>query len=1234
MKNVRLYIGDTLVQFTTQPDIFFNFQLDNLQDPTIVKNSFSKQITIEGTSSNNDLFGDLWQLDRAILNNGKADTGIYFNPSKKVPFQLFNNGEVYAEGYCKLDNIERQGQKIVYTVSLFGGLGEFFYNLMYSDTNDIGDNNKKTLGDLDYGYDLGFTINKDTVQEAWSGLTSNDDSKWKVINFAPCYNGIPDNFGADKAVINCRGNLPFEVSKVSGGTTYGGYGGYALASLPEEYTDIQTRDLRSYLQRPVIRMKSIIDACCDPANNGGYTVIKDNTFFTEDNPYYNDTWMTLPMLSEYDYIAGTEIADYSPTITVTRGTPTGNSSVVYTINGVDRQGLKKATISYKPTLNISGSTYENLYSAQIVNWSLPARWLDPFTYISKESGVMQILGAVGVQMVAYLNNKEVCSSDYFVFCSKVEGKYYVSGSKRGKKPIYIFGNWKKQAGTSNYVFYGEDNNAKMVDLVLDLNGRAYDTIKVVTETMCNDSSYGIRLFSATKYSVSGSKSDDCKYTSILQNHFDDPQFAFIGAEESKYASLSNRNFSQKMLLDTEGSPADYLLSFCKMFGLYFIKEPDERVIRILTRTRFYHRTDRNLKDINSLIDRSQPINIVPLTMTNKWYDWKQEMVESMYAESYNKTTSMDYGMKRVNTGYEFNADVKNLYENSQFKGAVECLEKSRMYSYAPSGETDTMQWMVDGFDLTLYNANNVEDTISIKVPQLRGLQPINKANLKFYDLFPKAQFRDADNGNVDGRNVLLFYLGQVSGTSQYNSGVNLHYWLTDDLNMMLSLNDEEPCWLYTTVSADTANQVIALPVDSLPRFGRYMGDENEIIQWSLDFGEPRELFVPTYQTREQSTIYYNYWKNYIEDIYDIDNRVVEAYVFLNNGEFKPNENLLRYFYFFDNALWRINKITDWNLVKEGTTKVEFVKVRDKANYNNHSFVGDNLITISADTATLPQTGGTVTFTVTCSDPNMEWEGYDSWFQATGSVPFGTGSGTFSVEFPPLTQKDTTWNLTLYVDEYNLVSNPASILQSGITLNMVGPAGNVPATGGTIAYTVNSTYDWELVRISSSQDGPMPVMSPTSGHSGATNVTITYGDIDLSLTDIKYYIDIKDVYDNTYRKTETRDGINEYMFPDSGGSVTMKALKPYFIIETASWLSHTDNENNVVFTATANSDPNNERSTTVYYVDTTGFHQITFRQRKYEILEASPKNITFKYYETSAKTTTITSNTDWTITKEN
>ena len=302
---------------------------------------------------------------------------------------------------------------------------------------------------------------------------------------------------------------------------------------------------------------------------------------------------------------------------------------------------------------------------------------------------------------------------------------------------------------------------------------------------------------------------------------------------------------------------------------------------------------------------------------------------------------------------------------------------------------------------------------------------------------------------------------------------------------MFSLNNNNACWIYTTSSADTGGNTIALPVSSMPRFSRYVADEEtNVIQWSLDFGEPRELYIPSYATRPESTIYYNFWKKYIEDLYDVDNKVVDAYVFL---EFKPNESLLRDFYFFDNAVWRINKITDWNLIKEGTTKVQFVKVKDTTNYDSYAIYGPDALQISANITTVPVTGGDVTFTVTCIEPDMQWVGYDNWRSITGSIPSGTGNGSFTIHFEANPSVlGTSPKVSLYSTNYNnVVSNKLTIHRDGVGLLNTGcfilpETINIPATGGQYlarVYYKGLSVDWNII-----SDSNWLTIDPVSGHS--------------------------------------------------------------------------------------------------------------------------------------------------------
>ena len=94
MRNdVRLFINEQEIEFSKDPQILFNYKETELHNPTVVRNSFTKQITVEGTPGNNDIFGHIWDLTRIQGDN--------FNPIRKTDFQLFVNGELYQKGYTQ-----------------------------------------------------------------------------------------------------------------------------------------------------------------------------------------------------------------------------------------------------------------------------------------------------------------------------------------------------------------------------------------------------------------------------------------------------------------------------------------------------------------------------------------------------------------------------------------------------------------------------------------------------------------------------------------------------------------------------------------------------------------------------------------------------------------------------------------------------------------------------------------------------------------------------------------------------------------------------------------------------------------------------------------------------------------------------------------------------------------------------------------------------------------------------
>ncbi|MBO7330359.1 MAG: hypothetical protein J6U52_01040, partial [Alistipes sp.] len=219
------------------------------------------------------------------------------------PFQLFaETGELLASGYVKLDKISvRRKRDITYHVSLYGGLGSFFYDLSYDDNGD-----EMSLADIVYHdktdteIDLEATtldITAANIYDLWQellGSTSTFD--WaNILTFAPCNNGYPKDFDAKKAIIGYTQfyNIPY----VSGDFSWNSAAQGILVNMENNHDEWEMRDLRAYLQRPVLSVKEILLAI---QRTTTYDLIYNDEWFDDTNPRYAEAWLTLPVYKAED----------------------------------------------------------------------------------------------------------------------------------------------------------------------------------------------------------------------------------------------------------------------------------------------------------------------------------------------------------------------------------------------------------------------------------------------------------------------------------------------------------------------------------------------------------------------------------------------------------------------------------------------------------------------------------------------------------------------------------------------------------------------------------------------------------------------------------------------------------------------------------------------------------------------------------------------------------------------
>lgn len=882
-RDIRLYIGGELADLNSNELIQFNYTMEELSNPTIVKNSYSQQITLLGTDNNNRIFGSMFRLDRITAVGGGV--GAQYNPMNKVPFEIYADAELLESGYVKLDGISREGDKVTYSVSLFGGLGEFFYSLSYDDAGE-----KKTLASLNYingnASELSFTINRNAVLEAWSSLgTTPRKAKWDVINFMPAYNGIPTGtFSADKAIIN-PANIGLPTLVTSDNKQYTPFNGYSLVNLSEKHTEWEVKDLRSYLQRPVLRMKSFLTAIQNPNTNGGFAVEYDNTFFNDDNPYYSDTWLTLPILNNIN------LNQVSGTYTLTLDSGFDSDISLWFGNSTQTGGGSveaDATLAFGCEVDTPISSTISLYLGRVI-------------------GGVEYRNAIFVQMVGYdENNNAVCGSPVISLQSSLAGasvNYYSTEFLAGLVnyiPAIESGYEDVQPGFFNVNTSGVGTWNR--NITLEMEGQNVKSIDLRV-TPVNIGGNELFLFDNNDnlYDLYG-------YT-VKANSATATYESFINAR-------SGASVSKAELLNTEKTPADYLLGYCKMFGLNFIYDKMNRKVQIVTRNTLYN---NNVVDLSKRIDYSQTMQITPFTFDSKWYDFKLANNLSEFAKYYTNTRNKTYGAQRVNTGYNFNASAKDVLSGNALNGGTEVRERGKYFNNVTEGGYPIPSVFLNAENkYTLYDAFG--GTLEVDIPT-----PTNDATItyyddvyKSYDNFSKMQFHDVENKAYEERDTLVFFRGfsQLDADSRFT--------LTDDTWQMNELNDGVPCWYLNAWQDDAMYRITQLPM-----FGRYLYSGNNIVT-ALDMGVPEEIDIPSVTYNNNATIYTKGWQSYIADRYDKDVKVVTAYV--NFSGIQVSEKLLRQFYFFDGCIWALNKIINYTLTSDALVQCEFVRVMDKSNY--------------------------------------------------------------------------------------------------------------------------------------------------------------------------------------------------------------------------------------------------------------------------------------------------------------
>lgn len=326
---IALYLENQRLDTDESLSVSFTYETIDPDRLSSIKNSFSKTVAIKGTPNNNKIFGHIFRNDKYIpvdTNDPDKRIGPYFDPHRQTRWTMTNKGAYVSSGYCTLDNIVRKGTDITYNLTLYGGMGSFFYNLKYN-----ADGTKRSLSDMfwnwyprtsagGYGQALDpasestdpiLRCTADVITSSYANLSPDNPYTGttgvdKDITFVPCYTGLYDDFDSKSMLVSTYNHttdnasviakLPaairkklrdaFPDSKTDGGVTYTALDKhlstdsqyrYGVVSFSRDIDPSEAGDLRVGELPAAVRLSKLMTVISNPDNNGGYDVEWDSS---------------------------------------------------------------------------------------------------------------------------------------------------------------------------------------------------------------------------------------------------------------------------------------------------------------------------------------------------------------------------------------------------------------------------------------------------------------------------------------------------------------------------------------------------------------------------------------------------------------------------------------------------------------------------------------------------------------------------------------------------------------------------------------------------------------------------------------------------------------------------------------------------------------------------------------------------------------------------------------------
>lgn len=479
-------------------------------------------------------------------------------------------------------------------------------------------------------------------------------------------------------------------------------------------------------------------------------------------------------------------------------------------------------------------------------------------------------------------------------------------------------------------------------------------------------------------------------------------------------------FTLNDLWNNERNLFGEILKYCKMFRIGVFVDDINKKIKFMPIPTYFK--DYTVDDWSDKIDKSKDFVIKPVTLENKYILFNYKDNNTKLGKDYKEKYGVNYGDYRLITEYNFNDEKKELFKDVVGSMTVtdNVLSWTNLYNYHK---------IVYSFPAELY-----------------------------------VNCKDKDNKYVDLFGSFYFH----NGLKEFSTESTLHMRsviISDDTDFQQGNNT----YFYTQSADFRGYSVYTYPYLDVVR-GNNM----------CLFNIPNKNYTYLNNYSGKSSIYTTLWNDYIDERYNIQNKLITCYADIKPIDYCNFE--FNKFVKVGNQLCMVNKIYDYDVTNNQTTKVDLITIQDVDAYTKNDFID------AFDELTLSYTG--MTYLGGGTGDAIEI----NTFTSISDVTFENGSTSYTTRGILFTISGNTIyaeRIEEYVDEEDLeftitIKNENWFAEFDVTRYSVYPYPYISITdgNGNVVTTLsrNTTYrlNWECTETEGLENKPTVTLTRIAG----------------------------------------------------------------------------------------------------------------------------------------------------------